>query len=250
MTILEILDSRIRGPGSLNKNQKVSCVKVQWLGKREIMRIGMGTLVSLDTILRSQNSQTLLNLPCPFCHPCLMKLVLPCLETSYFANEMSLLFCLIKTISPLLTVSLVSFIFPEHLSVSFILINTFACLWALDKCSSISSFLEQRHRLSDLSINVSYKMSPLWRCFLFLCSLQILSNMGSTLFIFFRTVTISLNYLFINPFYFPFCNFYSFLNFFFTVILYDQWPIVWPSVLLFTFYFTVSSQAFLYEFLI
>ena len=34
MVVLQILDSRIRGPGSLNKNHKVSCVEVLWLGKK------------------------------------------------------------------------------------------------------------------------------------------------------------------------------------------------------------------------
>ena len=50
-----------------------------------------GPLVNLETILRFQNSQTLLNLPCLFFHPCVMKLVMPCLETTYFAVRFVLL---------------------------------------------------------------------------------------------------------------------------------------------------------------
>lgn len=115
-------------------------------------------LVSLDKILRFQNSQTLLNLPCLFCHPCVMKLVVPCLETTHFAMR----FVLLKLFFHCSIISSVSFLFSEQLSVHgvaetgtlFIMINTFAFFCFLVKCSYVSSFLDWLHCVSGLSIDV------------------------------------------------------------------------------------------------
>lgn len=103
-------------------------------------------------------------LPCSF-HLYLMKFVLLC-------SEVPLPFCYIKTIFPVAHyVSLISFLFPKHLSISFILLNVFACLWALGRMLL--------YHLFQLSINITF--SEMFS--VSLCSPQTLSTMGSTLFI-------------------------------------------------------------------
>ena len=156
--------------------------------------LAWGPLVDLDTILRFQNSQTLLKLPCLSCHPCVMKVVVPCLETTYFAMRFVLLKLFFPCSSFLQSAffSQNSFWGCKHLDTTerltlftFFLIDTFAFFCFMIKCSYISSFLDRLHCLSDVSINV-----PALEIF----SLSLLSsdsNKDSTLFIFFIAVTIA-----------------------------------------------------------
>lgn len=107
------------------------------IGEREIRRIGMETFGKFRCHEEVTERRIILSLPCPF-HPCLMGLLLPCLETSYLTMRYLFLFFFffpfIKTIFLVAHyVSLVCFLFPKHLSISFILINTFACFWALGR---------------------------------------------------------------------------------------------------------------------
>lgn len=73
-------------------------------------KLEWGPLVNLDTIVRAQSSQTILNVPCPFCCPWL---VLPCLETSHlFAMRILFFFVLLKVYPYYLGFSYL--LFPEH----------------------------------------------------------------------------------------------------------------------------------------
>lgn len=114
MTVLEILDLRIsQRTRELNKNHRISCVQWQWLGKREILRIGMGRYwVNLDSIMKFQNS------PIPFwislSFPSLFDGAYPALFGDILPySEMPLPFVVLKPLSQLLIVFYPQFCSPN-----------------------------------------------------------------------------------------------------------------------------------------
>ena len=201
------------------KNHKVSCVEVRWLGKKgDHGNWNGGPLVNLDTILRFQNSQTLLNLPCLFCHPCVMKLVMPCLETTYFAMRFVLLKLFFHCSS-----FLQSPFFSQN-SCQSMGLQRLGHDWATDTSFHFSlSSAPLLSWLTSLSFRSQHKC-PLFGDIFSFSTLFSLSNKDSTLFIFFIAVTISLNYLFINTLYSHFI-FYFVTSTIKKNFLWWHWPI-------------------------
>lgn len=158
------------------------------MGKREIFRSGIGTFGKFSCHHEVPESLNHSESSCPFC-PCLMELALPSSETPYLVMKCHFLCVLLKPFSQLLFMFHWSPFPKTH--VSFILFNTFACLWALGRMLFCQLFIW----LTALSF-CQHKCHLFGDVFSLSTLLRFSLIMNSILFIFFKIVIIW-NYLLI-----------------------------------------------------